>query len=117
MSKSSVVERLRKRRCFPLVIDGETVHIRSLTESEKRIVMDFKDCEQSFGYAIGMGLVNDDRTQVFMMSPDETAIQFGERVLVEADLPTDTRTQLATSILKLTNGPTAEQLKAIEKNC
>jgi hypothetical protein len=51
------------------------------------------------------------------MQPEETAKDFGARVLTDAQMPDDTRTQLVQVIFKLTTGPTPEQLKAIEKNC
>lgn len=112
----SVVEKLRRRRRYPVEIDGETVHVRAVTDSEKRTVMPFRDEEESFGYLIGKCLLNDDGSAVCEQQSDEDAKAFGARVLAELDLPTDTQAQLATTILKLAAGPTPEQLKAIEKN-
>lgn len=113
----SVIEKLRKRRCYPVVIDGESIHVRALTDAERKAALAIKDCEESFGCTIGYGLVNEDRSPVWTIQPDETAKDFGARVLTEAQMPDDTRTQLVQVIFKLTTGPTPEQLKAIEKNC
>jgi hypothetical protein len=99
------------------VIDGETVHVRALTDAERKAAMAIKYSEESFVYVIGFGLVNDDRSPVWIMQPEETAKDFGARVLADAQMPDDTRTQLVQVIFKLTTGPTPEQLKAIEKNC
>ena len=102
---SKTIERLRKRRCYPIEIDGETINVRALLTSEQTELMKIKDHDESFGYAIGCALVNDDRSPVFMQTADETAVDFGARVLAEIDLPTDTRAELTDLILKLTAGP------------
>lgn len=110
----SVAEKIRRRRFYPVVIDGETIHLRALLNSELTTVQTFRTEDESVGYAIGCSLLNEDQTPVFVPTPDESAKQFGGRVLVELDLPTDTRAELVEKILKLSNGPASQD--ALEKN-
>ena len=113
---SSVIERLQKRRRYPIEIDGETVFIRSLKQAERDACEQFKNEESSLGYAIGIALMADNGEPMFTQSADEPAIDFGDRVLTTLDMADDTRSQLVNAILKLSNGPTAEQLEALKKN-
>lgn len=99
------MDKLRKRRFYPVEIEGETVHLRALIDSEHREVEPISRQTESFGFAIGCCLMNEDGTPVFTRLPDEDATTFGERVLKELDLPDDSRAQLSNAILKLSNGP------------
>lgn len=108
----SVIDKLRKRRFYPVVIDGETVHIRALLDSELRTVTDFQNDDASVGFAIGKAVVAEDASAVFTQLTDETPQEFGRRVLTEVDLPSDTKAELTSKILKLSNGPPSiEDLK------
>lgn len=111
---STTIERLRKRRCYPVEIDGEKIHIRALLTSEQSELMEIRDQDESFGYALGCALVNDDRSPVYTRVETESALQFGARVLTDIDLPTDTRAELTDLILKLTAGP--KSLETTVKN-
>lgn len=102
---SKAIERLRKRRAYPVSLEGEEVLIRALLTSEAAELMAIKDDAESFGFALGCALVNDDRSPVFTRQPNESPIEFGSRVLAEIDLPTDTRAELTEKILALSNGP------------
>lgn len=113
---SSIIERLRRRRNYPIDIAGENIFIRSLTKFERDACEGFRDDEASIGYAIGIALVSEHGAPVIEMRDGETAQDFGSRVLTELQLPDDTRSQLIAAILKLSNGPTAEQLAALKKN-
>lgn len=108
----SVIDRLRKRRFYPVTIDGEVVHIRAMLDSELKAVADFRDQDESVGFAFGCSLVNEDKSPVFTRLPEESPKQFGGRVLAEIDLPSDTKAELTNKILKLSNGPPeADDLK------
>ena len=113
---SSVIERLQRRRHYPIDIDGEKVFVRSMKRPEREACESFKDDEYSLGFAIGVALVSESGSPVFHQTDSESAREFGERVLSELDLPDDTRSQLVNAILKLSNGPTADQLAALKKN-
>ena len=107
---ASVVERLRKRRFYPVPINGETVHVRALLQSELAESKPFQNEESSFGFVIGCGLLNEDGTPVCTRNADESAQAFGERVLAELNLPNDTRTELSLAIIKLAKPPSHESL-------
>tara|TARA_R110000822_G_scaffold66972_3_gene163418 strand:+ start:419 stop:763 length:345 start_codon:yes stop_codon:yes gene_type:complete len=112
---SSVIERLQRRRHYPIDIDGDDVFVRSLTKAERGLCEPFRDDEASIGYAIGVALVSEYGAPVFTATADESPLAFGNRVLDELQLPDDTRSQLVTAILKLSNGPTADQLASLKK--
>ena len=105
---SSVIDRLRKRRFYPITIDGEIVHIRALLQSELKTVEAFKDEDESIGFAIGCAVLNEDHSQTFTQAQDEQAKEFGARILAELDLPSDTKSELTGKILRLSNGPLKE---------
>jgi hypothetical protein len=108
----SVIDRLRKRRFYPVEIMGEVVHIRALLDSELKTVSEFQNEDESIGFAIGCAVLNEDQLAAFTRSAEESPKQFGARVLAEIDLPSDTKAELTNKILKLSNGPpSAEDLK------
>ena len=112
---SDVMDIVRKKRVWPHDIDGDVVHIRPLKQTEQAAGLSFKEDDSSFGYVIGIGLAHPDGSPVFLQLPEEDPKAFGDRVLLEADMPVDTRTELTLAILRLSNGPTQEQLKALKK--
>lgn len=107
---SAVIDKVRKRRRWPIELDGETVYIRAMIESEHREVKDFDSDVESYGFAIGCCLLNDDGSAAISRQSGESARDFGARVLRELDLPVDTRAQLCERIVKLATGPPVETL-------
>ena len=110
---------LHKRRCWPVTICGGTVHVRALTNAEKDGLIPLSASEASWGVIIGCGLLHEDESQVFTREPEESWEAFGDRVLLDdllQNMPTDTQAELSQTISKLSQGPSKEQLKAIEKN-
>lgn len=101
----SVIDRLRKRRAYPVSIDGEEIKIRALLESELKAVSDFRDDDESIGFAIGCSVLDADGSQMFMAKQGESPKEFGGRILAELDLPSDTKAELTSKILKLSQGP------------
>lgn len=110
----SVIERLRKRRFYPIQLDGETIHIRSLLTSELQsisVIAKGND-DAAIGFAFGCSVLNPDGSQVFVRSATESDQEFGARILAELDLPLDTKAELTGKIMKLSQGPIdQEQLK------
>lgn len=102
---ASVAERLRRRRFYPIRIDGETVHVRALLESERSAMLEFGGDTASFGYVLGCCLLNDDQTPAFTPADGEGPQEFGSRVLRELDLPADTQGELCRKIIELSKGP------------
>jgi hypothetical protein len=54
-----VIAKLRKRRFYPVEIDGEKIHLRALLDSEHKEVEPISQDVESFGYAIGCCLISD----------------------------------------------------------
>ncbi len=107
---SEVIQHLRKRKRWPVEIDGATVYVRALLESEHREVRKFDSEPESYGFAIGCCLLNDDGTTALSRNPGEEAKTFGARVLAELDLPLDTRAQLCDRIVRLAQVPPVETI-------
>ena len=111
-----MIEKLRKRRFYPVTIGDATVHLRGLLYSEHETAEEFGEAAESWGYAIGCCLMHDDGTEWFtrMVDVKETASDFGARVLRELDLPDDTRAELIAAIVKLSQGP--PKIETLAKN-
>lgn len=105
----SVILKLKKRRFYPFEIGGETIHLRSMLSSELDHVQKFRKDDESIGYTIGCSVLNEDGSAAFIQRNDETAKEFGGRVLLEVDLPLDTRTELVNKIIGLSNGPPSQE--------
>lgn len=105
----SVISKLTKRRFYPFQIDGETIHLRSMLSSELAAVQEFRNEDASIGFTIGCAVLNEDGSAVFTKSVEETAKEFGSRILSEIDLPLDTRTELINKIIGLSNGPPSQE--------
>lgn len=113
----NVIERLRKRRKYQASIASEDVWIRAMTQDEFKRAMDLQGDEESYGMAIGFGLLDDSgESPLFVQAVGESDIDFGARVLEETGFPTDTRAELALKILQLSKGPTASQAEKLKKD-
>lgn len=85
-----------------------------MKHSERREAESFGNEQESWGYAIGVGLLNEDGSQAFTRQPEETPKAFGARVLDELDPPDDIRAEIIETLVKLSNG--AKDFEAIVKN-
>lgn len=107
----SVIDKLRKRRCYPVEIDGETLHVTALTT---RVIAALSEVDDngiwSSGVVLGFGLLNDDETPVFQQRESESFVDFGNRVIDELDAPLPIVTQLVEAIKKVTRPADAETL-------
>ena len=112
---SSVIERLRKRRYYPVQIGAETVHVRALTIPEIKAAaeIDATDPLAAVGYMIGCAVVDESGGPAVPKNDGESNIDYGNRVLTTLDLPQDTLMELQAGIEKAGKVPAA---KAIEKN-
>jgi hypothetical protein len=114
---SSVVDRIRRRRKYPVKLGDDTVFVRSMTIAENKAVEPFSAEIESLGYAIGVCLLNDDGSQVFAIGKDETANAFGARVLAELDIPDDARNIITEAIMKLRQDvPDMKAMETLVKN-
>lgn len=113
----SVIDKLQKRRLYPVTIAGETVHVQALRHKEfARVLGDLQADDAAFGFTIGHGLLNDDGSTVFSQGAEESDKDFGDRVIDSLNLPTDTRAELTETILRLSKGPTPEGLEKLKKS-
>lgn len=87
-----VLAATRKRRKYPIVVEGETFYVRMMTcgEEDNADGLDKGSSERVY-YSIGCMLVTDAGEPVYQRAEGEPLKDFAERVrLAEADLPIDT---------------------------
>jgi hypothetical protein len=113
----SAIDRIKKRAFYPLALcNGETVHVRGLKMGELRAAQEFSNDDASIGFAIGLGLLEDDGRQVFEQIEGESPKDFGDRVLGLIDIGPDVQNQLVKKIFQVTNEPETVRAEAILKN-
>ena len=101
---SDVMTILRKRDFWPVDCLGDIIHFRTLRQSEIEELIPFRAEDESLGYALGCGMLQDDRSQVFTRNESETAKDFGARVLKQADLSSVMKARLTEVCIKLVVG-------------
>lgn len=112
----SIFDKIQKRACYPFtLVNGETVHIRSLTIHQLTVIEPFKYDMEANGYALGCCLVDDEGKRVFDQG-SMAAKDFGRHVLEQLDLPLDVFHPLVEQIMKVSNAPSAHAAEAITKN-
>jgi len=108
----SVIDTLRKRDFYPVDCLGDIIHFRSLRDSEVDEVATFADAKESLGYALGCSMLEESRSQVFTRNENETAMEFGTRVLTTLDLGSAMKNRLTEVCIKLCRGTiNADDLK------
>jgi len=106
-----VMERLLKRRCSPLEIDGEKIYCRCLTIAEASKYKNLPEASR-YAYAIGKALCNDDGSPVFEQGRDEGDEPFLQRMERQlGDVGQDVLMELMEHISKLTSVPSRETLQ------
>lgn len=108
---ASVIDKLKKRRSYPITIDGETFHIRAMTLGEMKR-MESIDQEKAVGFMLGSALVEPDTTRSFPQAEGETDEAFADRVAETlADTPSDTIRAIGDRVQKLNHSmPSQESL-------
>jgi hypothetical protein len=113
---SDVLARLKKKRGYPVTIDGELYHIRPMTIGEITRMKPL-DNDSKTGFVVGCTLCDDQAgTQTIPKTGDssETDEAWAARVLVElADVPSETIRALSESVANLSKTPSAA---AVAKN-
>jgi len=106
---SAVLERLRKKRGYPVTIDGETFYVRSLTIGELRR-LDSLDAEAKTGFVVACALCADaNGGQELPQAEGESDATWALRVLTElADVPTETIRALSDGVAKIGKTPALE---------
>lgn len=112
---SSVLARLKKKRGYPVEIDGETFFVRSLTIGELQR-LDKLDSEHKTGFVVGCALCGEASGQQELPRNDnESDTEWSVRVLTElADVPTETIRALSDGVAAI--GKTPATLEKITKN-
>ena len=110
---SNSLSRLRKKRAYPVTIDGEGYHVRSLTIGELRR-LDALDADSKTGFVVGCALCDENGAAELPRIEGETDSVYSARVLVELDdVPTENIRALSEAVGNIGKTPTIE---AIAKN-
>lgn len=108
---TSVLQRLRKRRAYPVAIGEDTIHVRALTLGEGETLDRFEGAEK-VAFAFGCALVNDAGEPEFPRLPNEGNEAFAKRLVPEfADIPQDVLNAISKGIEKVSTPPNGEALK------
>lgn len=109
---ATVFERWAKRRQMPVVIEGETSYVRSLTNAEVADAVSISDIDLQTWYAIGLGAVDETGQQEFPnRTGDETKEAWAERIKgLCGDVPRATSLQIRDAVFLVTNTPGVEKL-------
>lgn len=115
---SKVLERLRKKHGYPVEINGETFHVRSLNLGELRrldSVSEGGTADRRTGLFYALAICADETgSPAFPKADDETDAALADRVSAElADVPMETLTAISEAVSKIGKQPKAE---AVLKN-
>jgi hypothetical protein len=105
----SIIERIQKRRKFPVLLDnGETLHVRPLGHWERGELKTLEGSDQLV-FTIGSCLVDENSGRVFERRKDEPLNEFIERVReTTTDLTSEDVDALVSAVSKVTQTPPAE---------
>lgn len=108
---SGVLNRLRKKRGYPVEIEGETYHVRSLTLGELRRLEPLA-AELKTGFVLGCALCSDaEGGQELPANDGEADAAWADRIGNElSDIPTQTIRELTESIAKVGTSPRVESI-------
>lgn len=110
----SVLKKIQKRRNYTVDVDGEPVHLRSLSYSDAVAIDAVASASDKVFYALGCALLEDDGTPAIPRQPEETAQQYVDRVRVlTQDMQVEVMKQLSAAITKITKVPDGD---AVVKN-
>jgi hypothetical protein len=109
---ATMLERMRKRKCYEVPIGDEKVFVRALTLGELQS-LDSLSPEMTTPFAIGCALVDDAGNQEIprLVGTPESNEEFAKRTLLELDDVTgDVIKAITEAIRKLNAAPTVETL-------
>jgi hypothetical protein len=111
---SNVLDRLRKKHGSPVVINGETFHVRSLNLGELRR-LDALTPDNKTGFLVGCALCTDETGEpAFSKLPEETDAEWAAGVLkMLDDVPTETIRALSDGVAAIGRVP---KLETVAKN-
>lgn len=121
---SAVLNRLARRRSYPITIDGEDFRVRAMTIGEGLEFDTLKDDGAKIGFILGCALLNDAGEPEFnraiaadtvlddKQAAAESAEDFGKRVSEACrGIPQDTLAALTSAIDKLRRPPSQDTLR------
>lgn len=106
----SMIDRLKKRRCYPVQIGEDTVYLRSMTlgEMDRTEKLPYDD---RTGFVLACSLIQQDGTPEFSAITGETDAELSGRVIAAmSDVPDDNLRAIADAIQKLRHTPTVESI-------
>lgn len=111
---SDVLNRLKKKRAYPVEVDGESYFVRPLTIGEL-MRLDTIERESKTGFLIGCALCRDvSGEQEMPRTESESDSDWAKRVLIMiADVPTETIRALSEGVATVGRTPNIE---AVAKN-
>jgi hypothetical protein len=110
----SVLEKIQRRRFFPVEVDGETVHLKSLGFQDALAIDSLADNGDKVLYALGCSLLEEDGVPAIKRGDGESVQQYVARVReLTVDMPPSIGKQLSEAITKITKTPS---LDTIAKN-
>lgn len=108
---SGVLNRLKRKRGFPVVIDDETYYVRSPTIGELRR-LDAIPTDLKTGFLVGCTLCcGQDGSQESPQQDGESDEQWASRVMAElSDVPTETIRALSQGVASIGKIPSSESV-------
>lgn len=107
---STILDRIKKRRCYPVEIAGGTVYVRALTRGELERVNKLPD-ELKTDFMIGCVLVEESGESVIPRNDGESDEEFCRRVAGHtADTDSETVSTILGAVSKIGKTPPAETL-------
>lgn len=102
---NSIIERLQKRRCCEVKVNGDSFYVRALTIQERRQIDSIDEPLLKSWFALGCGLCDADGKSEFARdsgkSPSDFAKEIEAACSVGDGIPTDTFRELCDTINKL----------------
>lgn len=108
---AGILDKCKKRRCYPVDLgDGDKIFVRALTNDEIDRVQAI-DTDIAIPLIIGLGLVDESRSQVLPLVSPETENEWAIRLRTELkDMPADTTNQLVESIRRVSRAQPVEEI-------
>lgn len=108
---SDVLNRIKKRRCYPVEVGGGTVHVRSLTRGElDRMTALEKDAKTDF--VLGCVLVSSAGEPEFVPEEGESDVDFAKRIKAAVlDVDTETIAAITEAVGKIGKVTATEALE------
>lgn len=106
---SGVLDRLKKKRGYPVDIDGETYYVRSLTVGELKRLEAVPPAQKT-GFVVGCALCTEaSGIAEFPQSDSESDVDWSNRVMEAiSEVPTETIRALSDGVANISKTPKVE---------